>query len=175
MPPLAQIIARILFVTQSAWLIAPAQVQAAQPARSQTAQMNNHHHKHHHLHRHMAPARPMPGHRQAAARQVPSMAEGGFFNLQHQETARAFYSEPDHQGYCAVTPKGDCSPLGLKKVWQRGLPLSLSVTRYRLPRPLEIRLGLPPAGHHYVRVGADILLLTQGTSEVVDAMENAVR
>ena len=168
MPPLAQIIARILFVTQSAWLIAPAQVQAAQPARSQTAQMHNHH-------RHMAPARPMPGHRQAAARPVPSMAEGGFFNLQHQETARAFYSEPDHQGYCAVNPKGDCSPLGLKKVWQRGLPLSLSVTRYRLPRPLEIRLGLPPAGHHYVRVGADILLLTQGTSEVVDAMENAVR
>ena len=171
MPPLAQIIARILLVTQSAWLIAPAQVQAAQPARSQTAQM----HKHHHHHRHMAPARPMPGHRQAAARPVPSMAEGGFFNLQHQETARAFYSEPDHQGYCAATPKGDCSPLGLKKVWQRGLPLSLSVTRYRLPRPLEIRLGLPPAGHHYVRVGADILLLTQGTSEVVDAMENAVR
>ena len=169
MPPFAQIVARILLVTQSAWLIAPAQAQAAQPARSQTAQMHTHHH-----HRHMAPTRPMPGHRQGAARQVSSIGAGSFFKLQHQETARAFYSEPEHQGYCALAKGTDCAPLGTSKLWQLGLPLSLSVMRYRLPRPLEIRLGPPPAGHHYVRVGADILLLNQGTSEVVDVMENAV-
>jgi len=32
--------------------------------------------------------------------------------------------------------------------------------------------GAPPAGHRYVRVAADILLIAVGTAMVVDAIED---
>lgn len=43
---------------------------------------------------------------------------------------------------------------------------------YPIPRDLEVRLGVPPAGYKYVRVAADILLIAVGTSMVVDAIED---
>jgi Ni/Co efflux regulator RcnB len=36
-------------------------------------------------------------------------------------------------------------------------------------------LGYPPAGHRYVRVAADILLIAVGTGMVVDAIEDIGR
>ena len=35
-----------------------------------------------------------------------------------------------------------------------------------------IRLGVPPAGYRYVRVASDILLISVGTSMVVDAIQD---
>jgi Ni/Co efflux regulator RcnB len=34
-----------------------------------------------------------------------------------------------------------------------------------------MQLGAPPAGHRYVRVGGDILLVTTGQAIVVDALQ----
>jgi Ni/Co efflux regulator RcnB len=65
-----------------------------------------------------------------------------------------------------------CLPPGQAKQWQRGAPLPSGVVVYPLPRELEIRLGVPPAGHKYVRVAADILLIAVGTSMVIDAIED---
>lgn len=65
-----------------------------------------------------------------------------------------------------------CLPPGQAKQWARGRPLPAGVVTYPLPRDLEIRLGVPPAGHKYVRVAADILLIAVGTSLVVDAIED---
>jgi Ni/Co efflux regulator RcnB len=65
-----------------------------------------------------------------------------------------------------------CMPPGQVKQWQRGAPLPGGVVIYPLPRELEIRLGVPPAGHKYVRVAADILLIAVGTSMVIDAIED---
>jgi len=47
--------------------------------------------------------------------------------------------------------------------------------QHALPRSLELVLGPPPAGHRYVRVAADILLIAIGTGIVVDAMEDLAR
>jgi Ni/Co efflux regulator RcnB len=38
-----------------------------------------------------------------------------------------------------------------------------------------MRLPPPPAGHRYVRVAADILLIAVGSSMVIDALEDLVR
>ena len=46
---------------------------------------------------------------------------------------------------------------------------------YALPRSLELVLGPPPAGHRYVRVATDILLIAIGTGIVVDALEDIAR
>jgi len=38
-----------------------------------------------------------------------------------------------------------------------------------------VQLGAPPAGHRYVRVANDILLIAIGTSMVVDAIEDLMK
>jgi len=38
-----------------------------------------------------------------------------------------------------------------------------------------IRLPMPPAGHEFVRVASDILLIAVGTSMVIDAVEDLGR
>ena len=68
-----------------------------------------------------------------------------------------------------------CMPPGQAKAWARGSRLPTTVVRYDLPRDLVIRLSPPPAGHRYVRVAADILLIATATSMVVDAIEDLGR
>jgi len=63
-------------------------------------------------------------------------------------------------------------PPGQAKKWSRGQPLPRDVVFYYLPPRLVVELGVPPAGHKYVRVAADILLIAVGTSIVVDAIED---
>jgi len=46
------------------------------------------------------------------------------------------------------------------------------VVVYDLPSRITVKLGTPPAGHRYVRVAADILLIAVGTGMVVDAIED---
>ena len=43
---------------------------------------------------------------------------------------------------------------------------------YDLPPTLIVEIGLPPAGHRYVRVANDILLIAAGTGMVIDAIED---
>ena len=167
MPTIAQIAARILLVTQAAWMVAPAPAQA-QPTHHRHTLHRAQHHQHRPMH-----AMRQPMHERVGS--VASIPNGSFFNTQHQDTARAFYNESEHQGYCPPGLKKDCVSVGKTKVWQLGHALPDSVVRYRLPRPLELRLGPPPEGHYYARVGADLLLLTQDRAKVVDAIENAVR
>jgi Ni/Co efflux regulator RcnB len=38
-----------------------------------------------------------------------------------------------------------------------------------------VKLGVPPAGHKYVRVAADILMIAVGTGLVVSAIEDLGR
>ncbi|MFB3080192.1 MAG: hypothetical protein ACE1Y1_00255, partial [Nitrosomonadaceae bacterium] len=56
------------------------------------------------------------------------------------------------------------------KKWRRGYPLSQGVVFHDLSPRMVIELGMPPAGHRYVRVAQDILLIATGTSLVVDAV-----
>lgn len=88
---------------------------------------------------------------------------------------RDYYRGEFGRGHCPpglAKKNNGCLPPGQAKKWVRGQPLPRDVVFYELPRGLLSELGQPPAGHKFVRVGADILLLTLGTSLVVDAIEN---
>jgi Ni/Co efflux regulator RcnB len=66
-------------------------------------------------------------------------------------------------------------PPGQAKKWNVGQPLPQEIVYHELPRELVIKLPQPRAGHRYVRVAADILLIAIGTSMVVDAIEDLGR
>jgi Ni/Co efflux regulator RcnB len=61
-------------------------------------------------------------------------------------------------------------PPGLVKNWALGQQLPREVIFHNLPETLAAQIGQPPAGHRYVRVADDILLITSQTGLVVDAI-----
>lgn len=72
-----------------------------------------------------------------------------------------------------LSKKGNgCMPPGLAKKWTRGRPLPRDVVYYDLPPAVVVEIGAPPAGHRYVRVASDILMIAIGTGMVVDAIED---
>ena len=66
-------------------------------------------------------------------------------------------------------------PPGQAKKWALGKPLPTAVVIYPVPRPVVIKIGIPPPGYKYVRVANDILLIAVGSQMVVDAIEDLVR
>ena len=76
-----------------------------------------------------------------------------------------------HYGHCppGLAKKG-CIPPGQAKKWRRGYPLPRGVVYYDLSPSMARRLGRPPAGHRFVRVAQDILLIAVGTNMVIDAV-----
>jgi Ni/Co efflux regulator RcnB len=65
-----------------------------------------------------------------------------------------------------------CLPPGQAKKYAIGQPLPRDVVFYPVPSSVVVQLGAPPAGHKYVRVATDILLIAVGTSMVVDAIQD---
>ena len=61
---------------------------------------------------------------------------------------------------------------GRQKKWRVGQALPRDVVVYDLPPALVVKIGVPPIGHKYMRVAADILLIAIGTSMVVDAISD---
>lgn len=86
-----------------------------------------------------------------------------------------YYDRYYRTGFCPpglAKKRNGCRPPGQDKKWSRGQPLPRDVVFYDLPPRLVVELGVPPDGHKYVRVAADILLIAVGTSIVVDAIED---
>lgn len=89
-----------------------------------------------------------------------------------------YYGGQFKAGNCppGLAKKGNgCQPPGQAKKWAKGRPLPRDVEHYPLPRDLLVRLPVPPAGHEYVRVAGDILMIAIGTSMVVDAIQDIGR
>lgn len=89
-----------------------------------------------------------------------------------------YYAPQFRSGNCppGLAKKGNgCMPPGQARKWSKGHSLPRDVAYYPLPRDLMLRLPAPPAGHKYVRVASDILLITIGTAMVVDAIEDIGR
>lgn len=63
-----------------------------------------------------------------------------------------------------------CMPPGQAKQWELGERLSSDVIYHEIPAEIAAQLGVPPAGHRYVRVASDILLITQNVGNVIDAI-----
>lgn len=89
-----------------------------------------------------------------------------------------YYEERYSKGRCPpglAKKNNGCMPPGQAKKWQKGRPLPRDVIYHDLPPKVVVELGRPPAGHKYVRVAADILLIAVGTGMVVDAIEDLGR
>lgn len=101
-----------------------------------------------------------------------------YFKDRHKVAAHEYYGERYRRGHCPpglAKKNNGCMPPGLAKKWRLGHPLPPDVIYYEVPQPLVVQLGAPPAGHRYVRVAGDILLIAVGTAIVVDALQDLGR
>ena len=110
------------------------------------------------------------------------------FGDQHRRIIAEYYGgqmQPGRKCPPGLAKKNNgCMPPGQAKKWGMGRPLPGDLRYYDLPRDVRyydapgdivLRFGMPPEGHRYVRVAADILLIAVGSSMVIDALEDLVR
>lgn len=100
------------------------------------------------------------------------------FQDQHRVAVREYYTEQFRGGHCPpglAKKRNGCMPPGQAKKWQMGRPLPRDVIYYDVPQSLVVQIGIPPAGHRYVRVATDILMIAVGTGMVVDAVQDLGR
>lgn len=103
---------------------------------------------------------------------------GGYFQDSQRSAVREYYEPRFRTGNCPpglAKKNNGCLPPGQAKKWRTGYRLPSDVVYYPVPNEISIRLGVPPSGHKYVRVAADILLIAVGTGMVVDAIEDLSR
>jgi len=103
---------------------------------------------------------------------------GGYFGVQHRETAHEYHGKQRAAGRCPPGPakkNNGCMPPGQAKKWARGKPVPNTVVTYAVPRSVIIKIGIPPPGYKYIRAANDILLIAIGTQMVVDAIEDLMR
>ena len=101
-----------------------------------------------------------------------------YFSDHQRVVVRQYYQESFHSGRCPpglAKKKNGCLPPGQAKKWSKGKPLPRDVIYYDLPPRVVVSLGAPPAGHKYVRIATDILLIAIGTGMVVDAIDDLGR
>lgn len=99
-----------------------------------------------------------------------------YFNDDQRAHIQDYYSTRYRKGGCPpglLKKNNRCMPPGqAKKRWEIGRRLPREVIFHDLSPILLERLGPPPAGHRYVRVAQDILLITTGVGMVVDAIDD---
>lgn len=100
---------------------------------------------------------------------------GGYIDDRHRTEVRDYYHERSRSGHC---PPGlakkhhGCVSRGQDKHWARGEYLPRDVVYHEVEPEIKIRLGKPSAGHEFVRVASDILLIAVGTGLVLDAIDD---
>jgi Ni/Co efflux regulator RcnB len=103
---------------------------------------------------------------------------GGYFVEQQRVVVHNYYGEQFRTGHCPpglAKKHNGCMPPGQAKKYAIGQPLPQGVIYYPVPAPVLVQLGTPPSGYKYVRVASDILLITLGSSMVVDAIQDLSR
>lgn len=98
-----------------------------------------------------------------------------YFGDQHRHVIREYYTEQYRSGQCPpglARKNNGCMPPGQAKKWQPGQTLPQGIVFHDLPPTVVVQLGLPPAGHRFVRVASDILLIAVGTGMIVDAIQD---
>lgn len=101
-----------------------------------------------------------------------------FFGDSQRTVINNYYHQEFSRGSCPpglAKKNNGCMPPGQAKKWRMGHPLPSDVIYYDLPPRLIVDLGPPPAGHKFVRVASDILLIAVGTGMVVDAINDLGR
>lgn len=103
---------------------------------------------------------------------------GGYFAEPQRQAVYQFYGPAFQAGRCPpglARKQNGCQPPGQARRYVVGQPLPAAVVYHDVPASVSVQIGLPPAGHRYVRVAADILLIAIGTGMVIDAIEDIGR
>ncbi len=83
---------------------------------------------------------------------------------------REYISERYHCPPGLAKKHNGCLPPGHAKHYVIGRPLPDYVTWYPLPRDVLVRLEPVPVGYQYVRVDRDVLLVSEASKKVIDAI-----
>jgi len=100
------------------------------------------------------------------------------FGDRHRTITHDYYSAQFRAGRCPpglARKENGCMPPGQARKWAVGRPLPREVIYHDVPSALAVQFGQPPAGHRYVRVAGDILLIALGTGMVIDALHDLGR
>lgn len=103
---------------------------------------------------------------------------GSYFGAPQRVAVQEYYGKQFGAGKCPpglAKKNNGCLPPGQAKKWAVGQPLPGDVVYYPVPQAVVLQLGVPPSGHKYVRVAADILLIAVGTGLIVDAIQDLGR
>ena len=109
------------------------------------------------------------------ARNKHAAPQAGHFGERHNVIVRDYYAQQMRDGHCPpglAKKNNGCMPPGQAKKWEAGRRLPANVKYYQVPQPLVTQIGTPPAGHRYIRVGNDILLVSNGTGIIIDVIKN---
>lgn len=101
------------------------------------------------------------------------LKQAEYFGDRHWTIVRHYYNEQIRAGKCPlgfVRKDDGCTPPDQTRKWAVGKPLPRDAVRFDVPHVLAAKLGKPPAGHRYVRLAADILLVSNRTGMVVDGV-----
>lgn len=119
------------------------------------------------------------GKKDSAVRVAPAQVSiGGYFGAPQRVVVQEYYGKQFGAGKCPpglAKKNNGCLPPGQAKKWAVGQPLPRDVIQYPVPQAVVLQLGIPPSGHKYVRVAADILLIAVGTGLIVDAIQDLGR
>lgn len=100
---------------------------------------------------------------------------GGYFDDRRRGEVDNYYREQYRGGRCPpglAKKNNGCLPPGQARQWGMGKPLPREVAYYPVEPAVQVRLGTPPAGHEFIRVASDILLVAVGTGMVIDAIQD---
>lgn len=100
---------------------------------------------------------------------------GGYFGESQRTGTHEYYKERSRSGHCPpglAKKRNGCMPPGQTKKWVMGENLPREVIYKPIDPAIQIKLGMPPEGHKFVRVASDILLIAVGTGLVIDAIQD---
>lgn len=100
---------------------------------------------------------------------------GGYFGDTQRSETHEYYRERSRSGHCPpglAKKHNGCMPPGQAKKWVIGENLPREVIYKPIDPAIQIKLGMPPEGHKFVRVASDILLIAVGTGLVIDAIQD---
>jgi Ni/Co efflux regulator RcnB len=98
---------------------------------------------------------------------------GRHFDDRLRTAVREFFTANRGSGACPaglILKNARCESAVPERPWRLGQPLPAQASPKEAPPPLLEKLGAPPAGHSYVQVDGDLLLIQTATRTVVDAV-----
>ena len=169
--------ASVLLIGPAAWADKPSWAGSEQGKSEQHGNKHGNKHDNKHDNKHGNKSDKQHGNDEAGRQSEQSNLDA-YFTTQHIKLVRDYYQEDVRKHGCPpglAKKNNGCMPPGQAKKWRKGQALARDVVYLDVPRSVITIIGAAPAGHRYVRVANDILLIAIGTSMVVDAIEDILR